>query len=107
MMFVVLYRWRLKRGREEAFREGWRRRTEEIYRRRGSLGSRLHESEDGTWMAYAQWPDRAAWEAAQKVAALDGEAGRLMAESVEESLPPVFMRVADDLLRRSPHPVAE
>ena len=98
-MFIALYRWRLKEGQEERFREGWRRRTEEIYERRGSYGSRLHRAEDGTWVAYAQWPDRRTWESASGVEAADGEAEEMMRESVEAAHPTVLMEVSDDLLK--------
>ena len=96
-MFVALYRWKLKEGQEEKFREGWRRRTREIYRKCGSLGSRLHRAEDGTWVAYAQWPDRRAWEAARQVAVADTRAPAMMKESVEVSYPEMLLEVADDL----------
>ena len=99
-MFIAVYRWKLKEGREQIFREGWRRRTEEIYRRCGSLGSRLHRAEDGTWVAYAQWPDRRTWEDASRVTAADTDAVKLIRESVEMSHPALLMEVADDLLRR-------
>ena len=98
-MFIALYRWSLREGREDSFREGWRRLTEEIYSRRGGRGSRLHRAEDGTWVAYAQWPDRRTWEASRGVAAVDGEALRLMRERIEVSHPPVLMEVFDDLLK--------
>jgi quinol monooxygenase YgiN len=98
-MFIALYRWEVKEGQEERFREGWRRLTEEIYALRGSHGSRLHRAEDGTWVAYAQWPDRRAWEASQGSVAVDAEASKLMRESVEVSHPPVLMEVVDDRLR--------
>ncbi len=101
-MFVALYRWKLKEGREEKFREGWRRRTEEIYRKCGSLGSRLHRAGDGTWVAYAQWPDRLAWEAARGVAVGDTEAPAMMKESIEESYPEMLLEVADDLFEPRP-----
>jgi heme-degrading monooxygenase HmoA len=97
-MFIALYRWRLKEGREERFREGWRRLTAEIYGRRGSRGSRLHRAEDGTWVAYAQWPDRRTWESASGAEAADVEAARMMRESIESSHPAVLMEVSDDLL---------
>jgi heme-degrading monooxygenase HmoA len=96
-MFVALYRWKLREGQEEKFREGWRRRTGEIYQKCGSLGSRLHRAEDGTWMAYAQWPDRHAWEAARQVAVTDTEAPVLMKESIEVSYPEMLLEVAEDL----------
>jgi quinol monooxygenase YgiN len=98
-MFIAVYRWEVKEGQEDRFREGWRRLTEEIYSRRGSHGSRLHHAEDGTWVAYAQWPDRQSWEASSGAAAADVEAARMMRESIVASHPPVLMEVADDLLR--------
>jgi heme-degrading monooxygenase HmoA len=98
-MFVVLYRWKLKEGEEQKFREGWRRRTEEIYQKCGSLGSRLHRVEDETWLAYAQWPDRRAWEAARRVAVTDTEAPAMMKESIEVSYPEMHLELADDLLK--------
>jgi quinol monooxygenase YgiN len=98
-MFVALYRWKLKEGREEKFREGWRRHTAEIYRECGSLGSRLHRAADGTWVAYAQWPDRRAWEAARQVAVADTEAPAMMKESIEVSHPEILMEVSDDLFK--------
>ena len=98
-MFIALYRWELKEGQEERFREGWRRLTVEIRERRGSHGSRLHRAEDGTWVAYAQWPDRRTWERATGVEAADGEALEMMRESIEVSHPPLLMEVSDDLLK--------
>jgi heme-degrading monooxygenase HmoA len=97
-MFIAVYRWKLKEGQEGRFREGWRRRTEEIYRKCGSLGSRLHRAEDGTWVAYAQWPDRATWESAAGVPVEDAGASELMRESAETSYPSAYMEVAEDLL---------
>ena len=98
-MFIALYRWSVKEGQEHRFREGWRRLTEEIYRQRGSYGSRLHRAEDGTWVAYAQWPDRQAWEASARAVALDTEASEMMRESIEARYPPMLLEVVDDLLK--------
>lgn len=97
-MFVAVYRWKLKEGQEQKFREGWRRRTVEIYRKCGSLGSRLHRAEDGTWVAYAQWPDRHTWKAARQVAVTDTEASAMMKASVEVSYPEMLLQVSDDLI---------
>ncbi len=98
-MFIALYRWKLKERHEQMFREGWRRRTEEIYTKCGSLGSRLHRAEDGTWVACAQWPDRQSWEAARQVPVTDTEAPAMMKESIEASFPEMLMEVTDDLFR--------
>lgn len=53
--FIVLYRWRLRPGYEAQFRASWSIVTRSLMGR-GSLGSRLHEGDDGLWYAYAQWP---------------------------------------------------
>lgn len=99
-MFIALYRWKLIEGQEERFQEGWHRRTQEIYRKYGSLGSRLHKAEDGTWVAYAQWPDKETWEAARGVAIEDAEAIEMMRDSIEMNYPDTYMQVVDDLLQR-------
>jgi hypothetical protein len=66
-MFAVIYRWKLLPGHEAQFEEGWRAGTEAIAKEFGGWGSRLHRGEDGTMVAYAQWPDRATWEQAMAV----------------------------------------
>jgi quinol monooxygenase YgiN len=62
LVFVVLYRWRTKPGTDERLRAAWLSATKKIMARHGALGSRLHRAEDGSWVAYAQWPDRGSWE---------------------------------------------
>jgi heme-degrading monooxygenase HmoA len=99
-MYVAVYRWKIKEGCEERFRQGWLRLTREIYRERGSLGSRLHKSDDGGWVAYAQWPNREAWEAAAGVEVEDKEAAQMMSESVAERHPDIYLEVIDDLLQK-------
>jgi heme-degrading monooxygenase HmoA len=98
-MFIALYRWKVKEGREKNFMEGWHQRTKEIYQHCGSLGSRLHQAEDGTWVAYAQWPDRQTYNAAQSVPVIDAEARAMFRESIEESYADTYMNVIDDLLQ--------
>jgi heme-degrading monooxygenase HmoA len=99
-MFIALYHWKIKDGQEERFREGWHRRTEEIYRKCGSFGSRLHRAEDGTFVAYAQWEKRKDWEKMQQSTALeDKEAREMMLDSIEISFPDVYMNIVDDLLK--------
>lgn len=98
-MFIALYRWKLKGGHEKRFQEGWHRRTEEIYRKCGSFGSRLHRAEDGTWVAYAQWPDRETWKRIGDAPVTDTEARVMMQESIEETYPDTYMEIVDDLLK--------
>jgi quinol monooxygenase YgiN len=105
-MFVALYRWRVKPGREAEFRAAWVAVTEATYRTYGSLGSRLHRDADGAWVAYAQWPSRAAWEAAwTQGKPADPAATATMRDCVEadsvdvQRRPTMCLEVADDLLR--------
>jgi quinol monooxygenase YgiN len=98
-MFIALYHWKVKEGHEKNFLEGWHQITEGIYQRSGSLGSRLHRAEDGTWIAYAQWPDRQTYDAARSIPVIDAEMRAMFRESIEESYPDIYMNVTDDLLR--------
>ncbi len=99
-MFIALYRWKIIAGKEDIFREGWRRVTGEVYRKAGSRGSRLHQAEDKTFVAYAQWNSREDWEKLPTSFILeDIEAREMMNESIEESFPPMLMNVTDDLLQ--------
>jgi quinol monooxygenase YgiN len=96
--FAVIYRWRLKTGAEAQFVAGWTRLTHAIRAERGGLGSRLHRLPDGSWLAYAQWPSRDAWEQAQAAPALDPEGSVLMREAIVESEPPLLLEPVADLL---------
>lgn len=63
-MFIAVYEFEAEAGREDEFRAAWLEVTRAIHREHGSLGSRLHTTgTPGLFVAYAQWPDRAAWEA--------------------------------------------
>jgi heme-degrading monooxygenase HmoA len=95
-MLAVIYRWRLKTGMEQQFVDGWTRVTKAIRHSCGSYGSRLHRVSDGTWLAYARWPDDATRRACQHS---DEEGRQLMRGAVEEAFEEVVMSVAVDLLR--------
>jgi len=56
MTTAILYRWRLKPGRETDFRAAWAEGTRLIHQRCKSYGARLHEGEDGVFWSYALWP---------------------------------------------------
>ena len=102
--FAVLYRWRLKPGAEDEFREGWRRVTLGILERCGSFGSRLHQADDGTWVAYARWPSAAARDACSEGPPVDPEGSRMMREASEFVYDEVVLTVVDDLLREPAAP---
>ena len=96
--FCVVYRFKVRSGREVDFQTAWCRLTEAYKRDRGGLGSRLHQAEDGLWLAYAQWPDKKTWEESRSLGPPDVAAGDLMAAAVEARLDPILLKPAMDLL---------
>lgn len=102
--FAVLYRWRLHPGQEKSFRQGWAGLTQDIAQNLGGLGSRLHQLEDDSYAAYAQWPSRQLWEAAQAQTPEQRnpqvqEWQQQMRQAVAETLPTTTMNVTEDLLK--------
>jgi starch synthase len=103
-MYVVLYRWRIKPEFERSHREGWRQVTEAIRRTWGTAGSRLHRADDGSWIAYAVWPDEATFRRSREVAPAPTPAElQLMLEALDGPSEIMFrMVVTDDLLGSLP-----
>ena len=100
--FAVVYRWRVIPGREAEFVAAWRTLTAAL-RESGSLGSRLHRAADGTWLAYAQWPSRHAWETARTPTDEAEAALRRLRDATEERLEPLLLEpVADYLVASEP-----
>ncbi|GGD81049.1 antibiotic biosynthesis monooxygenase family protein [Croceicoccus mobilis] len=101
MTFVAAYWWKVKPGKEEQFRAAWRRGTELIRERYGSLGSRLHRDEEGRFIGIAEWPDRASWQAAFDNA-MDYDEAETRAAFVDAladwAQEPLLLDVTDDLL---------
>jgi len=58
-MFAVIYQSYLKPGREADFQQAWHQIASYFVTKRGALGSCLHRAEDGKWVAYSRWPDKA------------------------------------------------
>jgi hypothetical protein len=103
-MFLVLYEWRAKPGKEQLFEEAWRRGTRAITRCYGSFGSRLCRAADGRYVGAAEWPDETSWRAAMAVGMIhdDLEARRMLQEAVQDGGAPILtLTVLDDLVVRS------
>ena len=96
--FCVIYRWRFEAGSEERGVAAWERLTRAIARECGGLGSRLHRTVEGWFVAYAQWPDEATWQRSQSMASPDPQASDEMASAIVERLPPIRLNVTADLL---------
>ena len=108
-MFIVMFEFVPKTGKEADFLRAWPKVTQGIYLFHGSLGSRLHKDEEGRWIAYAQWPDRATWEqAAANIMSEDYEQQRTHmhnALNLEATRILYKMDVACDYLQRRPFAV--
>ena len=101
-MFVAAYWWEVRPGKEEQFRAAWRRGTELIRARYGSLGSRLHRDDQGRFIGVAEWPDRATWQAAfdARMVYDEPETRAAFVDAIADAAraPMLLLEVTDDLL---------
>jgi hypothetical protein len=107
-MFAVIYQGYIKPGKESTYREAWNTVARFFVEKRGAIGSCLHRTPDGIWLAYSRWPDEktrnASWPGK------DDPSGELPDEihqailtikdclDEERRLPDICMEVVDDLL---------
>ena len=57
-MFAVIYQGYLKSGKEKEYQEAWNKVARYFVDQRGAMGSCLHRTSDGLWIAYSRWPDK-------------------------------------------------
>ena len=100
-MYALLYRWRLVPGADDRFERGWSDMTRSIKAQCGSYGSRLHRCDDGTWVAYAVWPDRETW---QRCKPDNPGAASAMNDAIQEHFEPLRLSVVYDLISEPPTP---
>lgn len=107
-MFAVIYRGYIQKEKEEDYQKNWHRIASYFIEHCGALGSCLHKTEDGMWLAYSRWPDKATRDAAwpgenapsdklpndirQAILAIKNCADQ------EKKFPEICMEVVDDLL---------
>jgi heme-degrading monooxygenase HmoA len=58
-MFVVIYRFTLQAHQEKIYQQCWDKLTNYFIKQRGAIGSCLHKGDNGLWIAYSRWPDKA------------------------------------------------
>jgi quinol monooxygenase YgiN len=101
-MIAYLYHWKIDPSKEAQFERAWAYVTEQFRAHAGSLGSRLHRGNDGSWYGYAQWPSAEA----RRDARIDDpeftEALRLMRDAAVETWPEVELTLVRDLLITDP-----
>jgi hypothetical protein len=107
-MFAVIYQSYIKLGRESEYRAAWNTVARYFVNHRGAIGSCLHRTPDGLWLAYSRWPDKktrdASWpgENAPSVELPTEivQAILTIKDSMDQDrkLPDICMEVVDDLL---------
>jgi quinol monooxygenase YgiN len=100
-MYCILLEFRPVPGKEEKFLRSWAALTEYIHQNYGSKGSRMHRSESGKFIAYAQWPGKETYESVSGTE----EGARLreaMLEFLQENGITVLekLEVVEDMLER-------
>lgn len=100
MSIAILYRWRVKPGREAQFRQAWVEGTALIHQRCGSYGARLHQDSSGLFWSYALWPDEETRKRCfRESGVLDHPAFPRMQDAVAEYFEEVQLEPCDDLLQ--------
>ncbi len=98
MDHTIIYRWRIKAGREQDFEEAWAQGTEQIRERCDSGGSELFTGPDGVFYSLARWPSAASRDECSSAQSWEGESWRgVMKECIAERLPELPLRSLRDL----------
>ncbi len=108
-MFAVIYQSYLKPGREGDYQKAWHQIASYFVSKRGALGSCLHKAEDGKWIAYSRWPDKATRDASWPGEnAPSNELPEEIRQAIltikdcmdqDRKLPDICMDIVNDLLR--------
>jgi heme-degrading monooxygenase HmoA len=102
-LYCVVYEFKVKAGKTSEFEKSWAEVTESIYRVCGSLGSRLHKTEDPLiYVAYAQWPSKEVFEKnvpSSAYSAKEIEARATMKDSLETTKRVYSLNVSADSLK--------
>jgi hypothetical protein len=108
-MFAVIYRGFVKPGFEAEYQKIWHQIAQYFIQHCGAIGSCLHQTEDGMWLAYSRWPNKAtrdaAWPgenaASEKSFPDEIQKAIVMLKNyldLDRKLPEICMTVMDDLL---------
>ncbi len=105
--FAVLYRGYLKPGRESDYQNAWQMVAQYFVKHRGAIGSCLHRTSDGMWVAYSRWPDQktrdASWPGEEAPSDELPEEIRTAVKTIQDcldpdrKLPDICMEVVNDL----------
>lgn len=108
-MFAVIYQGYIKKDRELEYQQAWNRVAKYFVEKRGAIGSCLHRTPDGLWVAYSRWPDKetrdASWPSGSEAIDHPQEICNAIATikdcvDADRKIPEICMEVVDDLLLR-------
>lgn len=107
-MFAVIYRGFVKPEYEKEYQQYWHTIATYFVEYRGALGSCLHKTSEGMWLAYSRWPDKAtrnaSWPGDDAPSSelpdhiRQAIIGLKNCRDKERELPEITMDVVDDLL---------
>jgi hypothetical protein len=106
-MFAVIYRSYIKPELEEEYQKLWNQVANYFIQHRGAIGSCLHKTEDGIWLAYSKWPDKATRNASWSNDTSIDDLPDVIKDTIvklkdcadqNRKLPEICMEVLDDLL---------
>jgi len=110
-MFAVIYRSYIKPELEDEYQSLWNQVASYFIQYKGAIGSCLHKTEDGVWLAYSRWPDKATRDASwssdnsnvNDLSDVIKDAIKKMKDCADQNriLPDICMEVVDDLLLKN------
>lgn len=92
-MFVVIYRWKLIKGREAEFEAAWKALSDVYMQLRGQLDANLQQGEDDVWVGRAVWPDKETYILAHERGCPEPSIANRMNAAVAEPLDPDFREI--------------
>jgi NTP pyrophosphatase (non-canonical NTP hydrolase) len=102
--FAVIYRGFIVAGSEKKYQEAWRKVATHFIQNCGALGSALHKTEEGEWIAYSRWPSQTLrdkfWGHPENLPKKIKEAVQQMKECADATKPrsEIRLEVVDDLI---------
>lgn len=96
MVFAVIYKFHIRPGAEESYKKLWRQVATYFMEQRGALGSCLHKTAEGQWVAYSRWPDQATRDASWP------KEGEEPSETLDPEMKAVILAIKDYLDKDQP-----
>lgn len=110
-MFAVIYRAYLNPGTETVYKKQWNKVANYFVKHRGAIGSCLHKTEEGFWLAYSRWPNKetrdASWPGENKPAEILPDKIKTAIAEIKNCIdqkrkfPEICMEIVDDLLLKN------